>query len=148
MDSPGVLVLLGIIALSTVVQGVILVRLAWGGVQLSRRVQELHVRVEKEIGPALDNLARISHSVAEVTDLAVLQARRVEGIVTDALERVDHTRQTIHRLAQRPIVAFRHVTAVVRGVRHGFHVYHRLGSFDAQARGKSRRYRDDEHLFI
>jgi len=148
MDSPGVLVLLGVIALSTVVQGVILVRIAWGGVRLSRRVQELQGRVEQEIRPTLDNLTRISRSVAEVSDIAVLQARRVEGIVTDALERVDHTRQAVRRLAERPIAAFYNVTAFVRGVRQGFHVYHRLGSFKAQSRGKSRRYRDDEHLFI
>jgi hypothetical protein len=148
MDSQAVLVLLGIIAFSAVVQGVLLVRLALGGVQLSRRIQELQGRVEREIRPTLDNLTRISRSVAEVSDIAVLQTRRVEGIVADALDRVDHTRDFLRRMAERPAAAFRHMSALVQGVRHGFHVYHRLGSFDAQSRGKSRRYRDDEHLFI
>lgn len=148
MESPGVVVLLGIIALSSLVQGVLLVGLAWGGLQLTRRIQELQGRVEREIRPTLETLTRLSRSVAEVSDMAVLQTRRIEGLVADALDRVDNTRKHIRRLVGRPVAALNHVAAFVRGVRRGLHVYHRLGGFEAQSRGKSRRYRDDEHLFI
>lgn len=39
-------------------------------------------------------------------------------------------------------------TEMAAGFRRGLDVYHRLGSYDAERRGKSRRYRDDEHWFI
>jgi hypothetical protein len=40
------------------------------------------------------------------------------------------------------------VSAILKGVRRGFDVYKRLGGLAAQRQGTSRRYAEDEHLFI
>jgi phage host-nuclease inhibitor protein Gam len=143
-----VTVLLAVIALSAIVQAVLLAALAVGGKRIARRVQDLQARMEDELQPAVESLARITRSVAEVTDLAVLQARRVEGAVAGTLERIDEARGHLRRALRRPVGMMGDVAAVLRALRRGLDVYGQLGGLKAQSRGKTRRYRDDEHLFI
>jgi hypothetical protein len=147
-ESSGVTVLLAVIALSSLVQGAILLGLAWGGRRLTHRVNELQGRVDRDIRPALDSLSRISHNLAETSDLAVLQVRRLEGFLGDAFDRVEETRRQIQRAARVPLSALDRVIAVFRGVRRGLDVYHQLGGLQTQSRGRARSYREDEHLFI
>lgn len=148
MDSPGVQILLGAIALSSIVQAVLLAGLALGGIQLMKRVQELQGRVERDIQPVLDSISSVSRNVAEVSDLAVLQARRVEAAVEETIERLDGARAQVRRVIRRPRGLIGDLGAVLKGVRRGLAVYHRLGGLHAQERGKARRYAGDEHLFI
>lgn len=148
MDSPGLQILLGAIALSSIVQAVVLVGVAMGGMQLMRRVQHLQGQVEREIQPVLESLNSISRNVAEVSDVAVLQVRRVEAVVEETIERIDTARAQVRRFIRRPRGLIGDITAVFKGVRRGLAVYHRLGGLQAPGRGKSRRYAGDEHLFI
>jgi hypothetical protein len=143
-----VTVLLAVIALSAVVQAALLAALAVGGVRIARRVQDLQARVQDDLQPAVESLARITRSLAEVTDLAVLQARRVEGAVAGTLERIDEARDNMRRVLRRPVGMLGDVAAVLKALRRGLDVYGQLGGLKAHSRGKSRRYRDDEHLFI
>jgi hypothetical protein len=147
-ESSGVTVLLAVIALSSLVQGVILVGLAWGGRRLTRRVDELQGRVDRDIRPALDSLSRMSRNLAETSDLAVVQVRRLENFLGDAFDRLEDTRRQIQRAARVPLGALGRATAVFRSVRRGLDVYHRLGGLQTQGRGRARSYREDEHLFI
>jgi hypothetical protein len=146
--SADVVVLLAVIGLSAVVQAVLLVALAVGGRRVSRRVEELQVRLQDELQPAVESLTRISRSVAEVTDLAVLQARRVESAVADTMGRIDDARGHLRRTLRRPAGMMGDVAALLRGFRRGLDVYGQLGRLKAHSRGKARRYQDDEHLFI
>lgn len=148
MDSPGMQILLGAIALSSIVQAVVLVGVAIGGMQLMRRVQELQGRVEREVQPVLDSLTAISRNVAEVSDVAVLQVRRVEAVVEETIERIDEARAQVRRVIRKPRGLMADVSAVFKGVRRGLAVYHRLGGLQAPRQGKTRRYAGDEHLFI
>jgi hypothetical protein len=148
MDSPGVQILLGAIALSSIVQAVVLIGVAWGGLQFMRRFQALQVRVEREIAPVVESLGTVSRNVAEVSELAVVQVRRVEAVVEDTLTRVDEARAQVHRVFRRPRGIFGDAAALVKGVKRGLAVYQRLGGLQAQARGKARSYAGDEHLFI
>jgi hypothetical protein len=148
MDSPGLQILLGAIALSSIVQTVVLVGVAIGGLQLMRRVQELQGHVEREIQPVLDSINSISRNVAEVSDVAVLQVRRVEAVVEETIERLDEARATVNRVFRKPRGLLGDVSAVFKGVRRGLSVYQRLGGLQAPGRGKSRRYGGDDHLFI
>ena len=147
-ETSGVTVLLAVIALSSLVQGAILLGLAWGGRRLARRVDELQGRVDRDIRPALDSLTRVSRNLAETSDLAVVQVRRLEGFLGDAFDRIEDTRRQIQRAARVPLGALDRATAVFRSVRRGLDVYHRLGGLQTQARGRARSYREDEHLFI
>ena len=65
-----------------------------------------------------------------------------------AFDRIEDTRRQIQRAARVPLGALDRASAVFRSVRRGLDVYHRLGSLQAQARGRARTYREDEHLFI
>jgi hypothetical protein len=147
-ESSGVTVLLAVIALSSLVQGAILLGLAWGGRRLTQQVNELQGRVDRDIRPAIDSLSRLTRNLSETSDLAVLQVRRLEGFLGDAFDRLEDTRRQIQRAARVPLGALDRAAAVFRSVRRGLDVYHQLGGLQTQARGRARSYREDEHLFI
>ena len=147
-ENSGATFLLGVIAFSAIVQAVLICGIALGGRRLTRRMDELQAKVDREVRPALANLSHLTRNVAEASDLAVVQVRRIEGVVGDALDRLEETRRTVQRVARVPLRALDRAGAVMSGFRRGFDVYRRLGSLSAQARGRARTYREDEHLFI
>ncbi|HET8647701.1 MAG TPA: hypothetical protein VFO85_19540 [Vicinamibacteria bacterium] len=148
MDSLGVKILLGAIAVSSIVQVLVLLAVAIGGMQLMRRVQALQGRVEREIEPVLASLSAMSRNVAEASDVAVLQVRRVEALVDETMERIDEARAQVGRIVRKPRGLIGDVSAVFKGLRRGLAVYQRLGGLQVPERGKARRYGGDEHLFI
>lgn len=139
---------LGVIAASSAVQAVFLIGLARGGRKLARRLDDLNNRIDREIRPTLDNLTRVTRNLAEVSDLAVLQARRIDLLVEDTVIKVEETTDTLRRLVARPLRPLANVLAFLRAVRRAVGVYRRLGGLAKQAEGRNRQYRDDEHLFI
>ena len=64
------------------------------------------------------------------------------------MSRVDEARDQVREAIGRPLDSFRDVTAVLKGFKRGLDVYQRLGGLAAQRRGATRRYAEDEHLFI
>jgi hypothetical protein len=147
MDTVGV-VFLGVIALSSLIQGALLLMLARGGLRLSKRIQELQARVEAEIKPILDDVNVVSRNVTLVSDLATAQAHRIQDVIADTARKVEETRDEVRAVLAHPAAALGDVLAFLKGVRRGLEVYRQLGGFEAQTRGASRRYADDEHLFI
>jgi hypothetical protein len=147
MDSLG-LVFLGVIAFASLVQGVFLVGLALGGLRLARRVGEIQKNVEAEIRPAVDDVSRLARNLATVSEIATTQAQRLEAAVAHTVNRVEDARAQVRGMAARPLDSFRDVSAILKGVRRGLDVYQRLGGLAAQRQGASRRYAEDEHLFI
>jgi len=142
-------VFLGIIALGSVVQAVFLVGLAMQGRSLGKRLAELQDRIDREIRPSLENLSRVSRNLAEVTDLAVLQVRRFDGLLADTVEKVEETTSLLRRVILRPLGPLVDIAAFLKGIRRGIEVYQQLRGFDRHEGGASRRYdADDEHLFI
>lgn len=148
METWGI-VFLGVIALSSVVQAVFLIGLARGGQRLARRLDELQDRIDREIRPALENLGRITRNMSEVSDLVVLQARRVDDFLADTVEKIEETTSTLRRVVLRPLGPLVDIAAFFKGIRRGLEVYHQLRGFDRREQGADRRYSDDdEHLFI
>jgi len=147
MDSLGV-VLLGVIALCSLVQGLFLVGLGWGGLKLMRRIEEIQGHVEHELGPTLAGVSRMTESVAEVSEAASTQIERLQGLVEHTLDRADKARAAVQAALAVPLGGLSEVSALVKGFRRGLEVYQQLGGLEAQGRGAARRYRDDEHLFI
>jgi hypothetical protein len=150
MDNPDdlALIFLGVIALSSLVQGLFLAGLAWGGLRVMKRVTELQKAVRDELRPALENVSRISRDLAEASEVATAQAVRLREAVAGASARLEDTRQQFRAAVAGPGGSLRDVFALVKGLRRGMDVYRRLGALHAQERGASRRYADDEHLFI
>jgi hypothetical protein len=147
MDSLA-LVFLGVIALSSLVQGAFLVFLGVSGLKLVRRVGDIQQSLDKEIRPVLDNVQKVTENLATVSAIATEQARRVELLVGDTVARVEDARENMRRAVARPLDSFRDVTAILKGLRRGFDVYQRLGGLQPKRQGASRRYAEDEHLFI
>ena len=147
MDTVGV-VFLGLIALSSLVQGTLLILLARGGLRLSRRVQDLQERMEREVKPILDDVNAVAANVTLVSDLAVAQARRLQDVIAETTRRVEETRDEIKGVLAHPVAALGDAVAFLKGIRRGLEVYRQLGGFEAQTKGAARRYAEDEHLFI
>jgi len=139
MDSLG-LVFLGVIAFASLVQGAFLVGLAFGGLRIARRMGEIQKSVE--------DVSRLARNLASVSQLATQQAQRLETVVAHTVSRVDEARDQVRGAIGRPLDSFRDVTAVLKGFKRGLDVYQRLGGLAAQRRGATRRYAEDEHLFI
>jgi hypothetical protein len=147
MDTVGV-VFLGVIALSSLIQGALLLMLARGGLRLSKRIQDLQARVESEIKPIMDDVNAVTRNVTLVSDLATAQAQRIQDVITETARKVEETRAEVRQVLAHPATALGDIVAFLKGVRRGLEVYRQLGGFEAQTKGSSRRYADDEHLFI
>lgn len=143
-------VFLGVIALASLVQAGFLVALTLSGRRLSQRIDQLQHRLDKELGPALASFVRVSRNLEEVTDLAVIQARRVDDLLADTLEKVQDATTQIQRLVLRPLGPITDFVAFLRGIKKGVQVYRQFGSLgDDSRRARARRAdAEDDHLFI
>ena len=114
MESWGV-VFLGLIALASLVQAGFLIGLALGGLRLAKRVDELSARLDRDIKPALESLTRVSRGAAEIADLATLQARRVDQLLADTIDKIEETTGVIQQLVVRPLKPLGGILALLRG---------------------------------
>jgi hypothetical protein len=152
MESWGVF-FLGVIALASVVQAGFIIGLVVFGLRLGRRVDALQVRLDREISPALDNFNRVARAAAEIADLATLQARRLDLVLADTIDKVEETTATIQRFVVRPLKPIAGALAFLKGLQRGMEVFFR---FEREAPPYPRRPaprrrghgEDDEHLFI
>jgi hypothetical protein len=143
-------VFLGVIAVGSLVQTVFIVALALAGKRLARRVDEMHDRFERELRPSLESISRMSRNLAEMSDLATLQARRIDGVLADIIDKVEDATGHLRRFLLRPLGPLADVAAVIKALRRGLDVYHRLRGLDSPKRVPRRRMAagEDEHLFI
>jgi len=151
MESWGV-VFLGVIALASAVQAGFLIGLVVFGRRLARRMDELQLRLDREITPALENVTRVSRAAAEIADLATLQARRLDLLLADTIDKIEETTGAIQQLLVRPLKPIGGILAFLRGLQRGMEVYLQLGG-GSGAHGshpppRRRSHEDDEHLFI
>ncbi|HEV8253398.1 MAG TPA: hypothetical protein VGQ78_01475 [Vicinamibacteria bacterium] len=142
------LVLLGVIALGSLLQGAFLIAVALTGRRVGRRLEQLRQRADLGLRPSIDNLTRVTRNLAEVSDLAARQGRRVDDTLAQAAAKLDRTGEELRQTAVDLMAPLQRASAVVKGLRRGFVVYQQLGGLEAQGRGAARQYRDDEHLFI
>jgi hypothetical protein len=148
METWGV-VFLGAIAAATVVQAAFLIALAVAGLRLARRLDALQAQIDQQIGPALKGVERISRNAAEISDLATVQARRLDLLLADTIDKVEDTASIVQRLVLRPLRPVAHVLAVLRGIQAGIDVFLRLERAErAPASPRRGDGEDDEHLFI
>jgi hypothetical protein len=140
---------LGLIALASLVQAFWLLRLAIEGKRLAARLDDFQHRLERDARPTLESLQRISRNLAEVSDTAVIQARRVDALVADTVLKIEETTETLQQLILRPLGPLADLAAFLKGLRRGLEVYRQLRGFDVPRRPPTRRGpEEDEHLFI
>jgi hypothetical protein len=142
------MLLLGLIALGSLIQALVIIGIALGGLRVARRVQDMQENVDRELRPALESLTRVAHNASDVAVVVSAQARRVEEMVGLTMERLDLARAQVRGRVSRPMSSLADVGALLKGFRRGLSVYRQLGGLEDQAGDGPRRYRDDEHLFI
>lgn len=151
MESWGVF-FLGVIALASLVQAGFLIGLVVYARGLSRRVDALQTHLDREITPALENFTRVSRAAAEISDLLTLQARRVDVLLADTIEKIEETTGLIQQYVVRPLKPLGGILALLKGVQRGMEVYLNLGrgqkATGAPPVPRRRGHEDDEHLFI
>ncbi len=148
METWGV-VFLGVIAAGSLVQGVFLVALILFGRRLSRRIDAVQQRIDRDITPALENFGRVSRAAAEIADLAALQARRVDLLLADTVEKIEETTSLVQEHVVRPLKPIVSLLAFLKGVQRGVDVFLQVkGERGGTAPRRRRHVEDDEHLFI
>ena len=149
METWGV-VFLGVIAVAGAVQAGFLVAMALALIRLTQRMDSLQTRVEQGIAPAVEGVDRVTRNVAEISDLATVQARRMDQTLTETLDTVEDTVAVARSFVAHPLGGpLSRVTAVVRGIQTGVEVFRQLGQEErASSRERRRDGEDDEHLFI
>jgi hypothetical protein len=144
-----VVIFLGVIALSSVVQAAFLIGVALEGKKLGRRLDEIERRFESDVRPVLQNLTRLSHNLAEASEVVTTQARRVDHFMEDTVLKLEEATSALHHMMMKPVGTLLDITALLKGFRKGLEIYRRLGGLEnSEGRGGVRKYPDDEHLFI
>jgi hypothetical protein len=139
---------LGVIALASVVQGAFLVGLMLAGRRLSQRIDALQTRIDRDVTPALQNFTRVSQAAAEIADLATLQARRLDVLLADTIDKVEETTTLVQQLVLRPLRPLGAILAFLKGLQRGLDVYVQSGRDRPLPPRRRGRGEDDEHLFI
>ena len=124
MSSLG-LVLLGVIALASVLQAVGLVIVARQGARMFRRLDAFAERMGRGLRPAVADLERASENFAEVSDLAAVQARRVDGLVAEAVERIERASDVLQDVILPSAGRLLAAAAAFRGIRKALQLLRR-----------------------
>lgn len=109
-------VFLGLIALATVAMAVGQVGVLISLLRLSKRVDAMSVRVEREIGPLAERLTRVAENLQHASNLAAVQVERVDRLFAGATKRADATMSLVQGAVVGPIREGLAVIAAVRGV--------------------------------
>ena len=115
---------LGVIALCAVAQVGAWIAVAVLGIRLSRRIGALQAQLDRELTPALADLARASRSVAELANLATARGRQIDRALADTVERVAGTASVVHQLVG-PFRALSSALALVLALRRGLGLFRR-----------------------
>jgi len=119
------LVLLGIIAASSLAQAVALVGVVLAGRRIARRMGGLEESLERDLRPTLQQAARLARSVAEISEVTAVQARRAVIVLDSGATKVDRT-GTLVSEALLPLAArAARVASVSRAVLAALRVFRR-----------------------
>lgn len=124
MDSLS-LVLLGVIAVASLLQAVGLVVIAREGVRIFRRLDAFAERVGRELRPALTDLERASENFADVSDVAAVRARRLDAMVAEAVERIERASEVLRRVILPSAGRLLAAAAAFRGIRKALQLLRR-----------------------
>jgi hypothetical protein len=118
--------LLGIMAVVSVLEGLLLIGLGVGGWMLYRRVMELANGIEqRHVAPAMVKVNAILDDVKGVTEKVKEETERVDHAIRTTMDRVDDTADRVKanvRAKTSRIVGFvRGLRVVIEGILHSRH---------------------------
>ena len=94
---------LGVIALATLTMASIQVAVIVYGWSVARRIERLLSQIDQQMAPITHNLQSIVRDAARISSVAVGQAERVDRLVTDLAERIEHTSTTVQNAILKPL---------------------------------------------
>lgn len=106
-------VLLGVIAVATLVMASIQVVLVIVGTRLARQVQDLGTRIERDIRPLVDGATAVAGNAARASELALSQIERADRVVNDLAQRIDETSRLVRGALLAPAREGRAILAAV-----------------------------------
>ncbi len=124
MDSLS-LVLLGVVALASLLQAVALVVVAREGLRTFRRLDAFAERLGRDLRPAVADLERASENFADVSGLAAVQALRLDALVEEAGERIERASEFLRRVILPSAGRLMAAAAAFRGIRRGLLILRR-----------------------
>jgi len=134
---------LGVIAVATLAMAVGQIGLLMAVLRLAKRVDDLSVRVERELGPLAERLTRVAANLQQASSLAAVQVERFDRLFAGASQRADATMSLVHGAVVGPIREGLAVIAALRGVIGAVRSFR--GSSASRAASK---FDDEDPLFI
>lgn len=114
MNAPTLL--LGAIAVATMVMAIVQVGLIIYGARMARRVNRLVDVVEREIQPVVQRVNTMSEDAARASSLAVAQVERVDRLFAQLTQRLDEAMDAAQDAVVGPV---RHGAALIQALRVG-----------------------------
>jgi uncharacterized protein YoxC len=133
---------LGVIALATFTMAAIQVGVIVYGVSVARRVNKLLAQVEQEMKPLAESINTIARDAARISSLASGQVERIDRLVTDLTNRIEHTATTVQNSILKPL---RDGAALMSGIQAAMGVFRELTNRSGAPRPRAE---DDDALFI
>ncbi len=127
MNTPA-LVFFGVAAVGALVQAFALVVL---GLEMRRtflRVDTLGERVARDLRPAVSHLTDATARLAHASELSLLQARRLDGLVSDATSELGRATDLVKRVVIPQAIRAVTLATAVRTARSGLAFYRRWRS--------------------
>jgi hypothetical protein len=119
-------VLLGLIALSSMIQALVILALALACRQLFVELRQLRDQLGRDLAPVMGEVGRIAHNVAEVSESVAAQGRRMDEVVAKAADTVRETTSYLGRAARKSALPLLEIGALWQGAKRALQVYRRL----------------------
>jgi hypothetical protein len=124
--STAAVVLLGVIALGSLVQAVFLVVLGRELMGMGRRLSAFQDRLGRDLHPLLEDLTRATRNLSTASELTEQQARRIDALITAAVARLVELEHVIEDVVLPPASRVAGWIAALRGLGRLFDFYRQL----------------------
>lgn len=135
-------VFLGVIALATLTMAAVQVGVIVYGWSVARRIDRLLRDVEQQMTPLAESLNAVARDAAHISALAAGQVDRVDRLVTDLTDRIEHTATTVQDAILRPL---RDGAAMMAGIKTALDIFRELTRRSGERRGRTD---EEDALFI
>ncbi|MEO8358711.1 MAG: hypothetical protein ABI672_01675 [Vicinamibacteria bacterium] len=141
---------LGVMALCAVVQCAFVVIMALGLKKSGERVNDLYLRFDRDVKPAIDDLRQGAANLRAITESGREQALRIESLLTTTLGNLETSIESVRALVMKPVASLTDLSALWGGLRRGLDTYRTSAPKRRSPPSPVRRSAEDsdEHLFI
>jgi hypothetical protein len=121
--STAAVVLLGVIALGSLAQAVLLIVLGRELMGMERRLSAFQERLGRDLHPLLEDLTRATSNLSAASELTEQQARRIDAVITAAVARLVELEHVIEEVVLPPAGRVAGWIAALRGLGSLFDFY-------------------------